>query len=169
MVVAVKRVLPEHQANAATVRQTAEALEYLHRCGVIHCDIKPANVLIDNTWTARLSNFGLSTFALATMDMADLEKRANLGTEGFKAPEILFSGEATRQTDVFAFSCFIAANVSAPQAVMKLWRSNPLLPDEFKYIPSDLRELCTRCLSLYPEQRPAMAEVVAVLSVAQLP
>ncbi|KAG8915914.1 pkb-activating kinase-like protein [Tulasnella sp. 408] len=168
MVVAVKRVLPEVQANAAEVRQTAGALDYLHRCGVVHCDIKPANVLIDDTFAAQLSNFELSTFTHAPMGVAVRSNPDDVGTKGYQAPEILFESITTPQTDVFAFGCFIAANAKAAESVAMLMEGNFLSGNEFRTFPSVLQGLTTRCMLLDSTQRPTMGEVVCGLSSVQL-
>lgn len=63
-----------------------KAIDYLHRNGIAHCDIKPDNVLIDENHSAKLCDFG---FAKLINNSSDLTR---WGTVGFNAPELYRSG-----------------------------------------------------------------------------
>ncbi len=63
--------------------QIGEALQHAHECGVIHCDVKPDNILIDRRNRVRLVDFGLSRLLGGKAD--DDERVA--GTRGYMAPE----------------------------------------------------------------------------------
>ncbi|MEM1447897.1 MAG: bifunctional serine/threonine-protein kinase/formylglycine-generating enzyme family protein [Planctomycetota bacterium] len=76
--------LRNHRACADLVRQLADALEYAHRQGVIHRDVKPANVLVDREGRARLADFGLARNFEVT-GMSGTEQIA--GTLAFMSPE----------------------------------------------------------------------------------
>jgi len=73
------------------IRQTASALAYLHRSGIIHGDLKPSNLLIEDQTTVRLIDFGFSMRAGA-------DKKWRGGTSGFRAPE----RETSMAADVFS-------------------------------------------------------------------
>ncbi|KAG0582982.1 hypothetical protein KC19_3G099500 [Ceratodon purpureus] len=83
--------------------QIAAALEYLHedwqQC-VLHRDIKSANVLLDAEFNAHLGDFGLARL----IDHQKMEKTTLMaGTLGYMAPEIPYTGKATKETDVYSF------------------------------------------------------------------
>ncbi|KAG0591561.1 hypothetical protein KC19_1G183600 [Ceratodon purpureus] len=85
----------------------ASGLEYLHggwmQC-VLHRDIKSSNVLLDADFNAYLGDFGLARL----IDHHKLQKTTLLaGTLGYMAPEMQFTGTATKETDVYAFGILV--------------------------------------------------------------
>ncbi len=70
--------LPAREA-VRIVRDVAQALVHAHGRGILHCDLKPANVLLDNDWKVRLADFGQSRLSY--------EQLPALGTLFYMAPE----------------------------------------------------------------------------------
>jgi serine/threonine protein kinase len=81
-VVAPGGVLP-FDLTARLIAEVAEALAYAHRRGVIHRDVKPANVLLDRDRAALLTDFGIARLVEQTMQLT----RGILGTPYYMAPE----------------------------------------------------------------------------------
>jgi serine/threonine protein kinase len=81
------------------IYQFAHALLYTHRSGVIHRDICPRNVLVDDSGRAILIDFGLSIPKLEKLK--DVFYRS--GTPSYMAPEVVRSGHYDFQTDIYAF------------------------------------------------------------------
>ncbi len=96
------------RAALEVVRQVCEGLEQAHRQGVIHGDLKSANVILadgkDGAVRAVLTDFGLARFAEA--DGSKVRSRQG-GTPGYMAPEQLRGGAATIASDVFALGVLL--------------------------------------------------------------
>ncbi|XP_043699294.1 G-type lectin S-receptor-like serine/threonine-protein kinase SD2-5 [Telopea speciosissima] len=82
---------------------TAKGLAYLHEdCNVkiIHCDIKPENVLLDDNFLAKVSDFGLAK--LMTREQSQVFTTLR-GTRGYLAPEWITNQAISEKSDVFSF------------------------------------------------------------------
>ncbi|MBA3778325.1 MAG: serine/threonine protein kinase, partial [Chloroflexi bacterium] len=85
---------------AAIGRQVAEALEHAHERGIVHRDVKPANILVSPDGRARLVDFGIARTLEENAERLTLTG-AVVGTLRYMAPEQLDGEPADRQTDVF--------------------------------------------------------------------
>jgi CRP-like cAMP-binding protein len=84
------------------VGQLASGLRYAHSSGVIHRDVKPANVLIDQAGMVRLTDFGL---ARPVADhVANLDHLV-VGTPRYMAPEQMFAEKVDHRADWFSLGC----------------------------------------------------------------
>jgi RNA polymerase sigma factor (sigma-70 family) len=117
------------------VAEAADALEYAHGQGVIHCDVKPSNLLLGNDGRVLVTDFGLAR-SLSDGDAF------HGGTVGFMAPEATQPGaKVSPRTDVFGLGAVLRA----------------LLPSR----PDEVEAICRRCLDPDPEVRYASAADVA--------
>jgi len=135
VVVQALSALPPHvQPSDATrlfLREIASATEHLHNAGIVHCDIKPQNVLVvprvadfasllelGARWTPKLSDMGLSkavereksSFRMTSGGGGATSSGGHKGTVGWRAPELLLPhGESrvTRKIDVFSLGCLV--------------------------------------------------------------
>jgi len=82
-----RRVLSETALNYFG-KQILEGLEYIHRCKVLHMDIKPGNILIDSNLNAKLTDFSIS-INYSSLNPKDQIKFPIVGTSKFISPEIL--------------------------------------------------------------------------------
>jgi serine/threonine protein kinase len=94
-VIAERGPLPAHQA-ARIIAQVAAALDAAHEAGVIHCDVKPANVILDEQGTAKLTDFGIARAARGPRE------HELIGTARYIAPERVAGDPATERSDVFS-------------------------------------------------------------------
>ncbi|CAI7850492.1 unnamed protein product [Closterium sp. NIES-54] len=74
----------------------ARGLEYLHEFGIVHCDIKPANILLDEKLKAKIADFGLVRHGEGTSVAATRV----MGTPGYVDPAYYKSQKATPMADV---------------------------------------------------------------------
>ena len=86
------------RATVRSVVQAARALAYAHRCGVLHRDIKPMNLMLDAAGEVRITDFGLAS--ARTEDQNDADARN--GTLRYMAPERLMQGTCSGAADQYA-------------------------------------------------------------------
>ena len=158
----------------------AQALRFIHSHGILHRDVKPDNVFLDENWNPKLGDFGLSRKVKVSGEeeaSLDLQMTHKLGTCLYMAPELLDdTAEYTGKVDVFAFGVTLyvlharswpffitngAQTVQVPPAPNKLSR---LLFNGYRYkrldnINDTVWELITACWEQNPDARPTMEEV----------
>ncbi|XP_021300786.1 probable receptor-like protein kinase At5g24010 [Herrania umbratica] len=161
---------------------TATALHYLHTGSavkIIHRDIKSTNILLDENYTAKLSDFGISKSSHSDIT---LNHTGVKGSFGYLDPEYFMSSELTEKSDVYSFGvvllevlCARPAIINSPQEEVNLadwgllWLKkgqlekiiDPVLVDKIN--PDSLRkfgELVEKCLEAKGTKRPTMRDVL---------
>jgi DNA-directed RNA polymerase specialized sigma24 family protein/tRNA A-37 threonylcarbamoyl transferase component Bud32 len=133
--------------------EAADAIGYAHGQGVVHCDLKPSNVLLDEAGRVRVTDFGLARTLAESTQLAG-------GTPGFMAPEQRRpDGVVSPRTDVHGLGALLYALLSGrpPFAAGEAPSLASLRPD----VPGEVDALCRRCLDPDPQRRPASAADVA--------
>ncbi len=93
--------------KAKMAYQTAKGMHFLHSSGIVHRDLKSMNLLLDNKWNVKVSDFGLTKFR------AEMKKRsgAQVGSIHWTAPEILDDSADVDVdyvlTDVYSFGVIL--------------------------------------------------------------
>ena len=95
--VAERGALPSAEV-ATLVRQLGGALDATHQAGLVHLDVKPANVIVDGSGNAKLTDFGIARAA------RDSEERELVGTARYIAPERVEGKPVTPRTDVYGLA-----------------------------------------------------------------
>lgn len=80
--------------------QAAEALDFIHRVGIIHRDIKPDNILVINEGEIRLGDFGVAVLPGEKASLNDL--RTGVGTMNYMAPEVLEGTGYEKRSDIYS-------------------------------------------------------------------
>nr|KJB29124.1 hypothetical protein B456_005G085800 [Gossypium raimondii] len=167
--------------------ETAEALSYLHSAAsipIIHRDIKLANILLDDNYTAKVSDFGASR--LIPSDQAQITTIVQ-GTFGYLDPEYMLSSLLTEKSDVYSFGVVLMELLTGQKVVcFKRPEENRVLPMYFTSLMKEdrlldildprvlndenveqLMEVATlarRCVRVKGEERPTMKEVAHELA-----
>ena len=158
----------------------AQALRFIHSHGILHRDVKPDNVFLDEDWNPKLGDFGLSRKVKAPTEEegeVDLQMTHKLGTCLYMAPELLDeTAEYTGKVDVFAFgvTLYLFYSRSYPLYLTNGRQTMPLPRDQMKIITrlqngyrykrldninDTVWGLITACWEQNPEARPTMEEV----------
>ena len=157
------------RAAAQILSSVADALDYAHRLGVLHLDLKPGNVLLEEDGTPRIADFGLAR-RLGVAGNADNERVS--GTPSYMAPEQARVGAAqlSRATDVWGLGAllyemltgkppFTAATPGETLRLVQEGRVRSL--GRTAPVPPDLEAICQRCLAKNPAERYASARELA--------
>jgi len=144
--------------------QVAGALDELHAQGLIHRDVKPANILLDESETAYITDFGL---AKDTQGSLLTRPGQALGSLDYMAPEQVRGTDVTASTDVYAlgcvtFECMTGAPPFADRQGMRvLWAQLQDEPPDPREKRPELQEavaaVILRALAKEPDQRPQSA------------
>jgi len=152
------------------LRDAARALESAHARGILHRDVKPDNLLVDQFGDVRVADFGLA----AGRDLDRLTRTgAQLGTPAYMAPEQI---DARREdhgppTDVWALGVMLYEILTGDRPFkgksfkdlcLQITDPNPTLPRKLNpEVPRDLEAICLRCLSEEPTKRYPTAGALA--------
>ncbi len=152
--------LPLRQASKY-VDQVSEALDYAHSQGVIHRDLKPNNVLIDEWDNLYLMDFGLAKIVAASQSLT--QTGAVLGTPAYMAPEQWRGEPVDARTDVYALGVILYEMVvghtpfesDTPFTLMyKHCNDAPPSPrDTSPELPEAVEGVILKALAKQPEQR----------------
>lgn len=138
----------------------AEALEGVQACGLVHRDVKPANILLAADGP-RLIDFGIARAVGVTALTTD---GSVIGSPGYLSPEQARGRTVGPASDVFSLGCVLAhAATGRPVfgvggAAGVLYRTVHEEPD-LDSVPEALAGIVRRCLSKDPERRPSVAEL----------
>lgn len=170
----VSRSPPPRAALLAIGAQIASAVAALHAGGVVHCDLKPDNVLVLHApgpggWPrVKVIDYGVARLA----DELPRSDGAVVGTPAFMAPE-QWHGAPTAKSDVYALGCMLYELVTRvpvfsgalPQLMTAHCARLPERPSlRCHDLESELDLLIVCMLAKDPERRPAMAEIAATLA-----
>ncbi|CAM0952978.1 unnamed protein product [Alopecurus aequalis] len=87
------------------IKGICQGLQYLHENNIVHLDLKPPNILLDDNMTAKITDFGLSRYF--HKDQSRHITKNISGTIGYLAPELRDCGEITRGADLYSLGMII--------------------------------------------------------------
>src|SRR4051812_7291343 len=147
------------QRAADVVNQVAQALDAAHAAGLVHRDVKPANVLLSGRH-AYLSDFGLTRSVEAEARLTDTDDR--LGTVDFMSPEQLRAERTDARSDVYALGCLLFTVLTgvppfhrstAVATITAHLESPPPRASARAGIPEEFDDVLGRALEKDPEHR----------------
>jgi eukaryotic-like serine/threonine-protein kinase len=143
----------------------AESLSAIHAAGVVHCDLKPSNVLLSPDGP-RVIDFGISRAAGPEKSTGPAAGAGWVtGSPGFMSPEQALGGEIGPPSDIFSLGAVLTfaatgrgpfGRGSRPEVAYRLVYG----PPDLSKMPAGLRALVERCLTKDPGQRPTADEVL---------
>ncbi|KAM7485627.1 hypothetical protein LguiA_001636 [Lonicera macranthoides] len=172
----------------------ARGLDYLHTGTailqrVIHRDVKSSNILLDENWEAKISDFGLSRIGPAEQEVTHVSTAHIAGTFGYMDPDYFLTRRFTRKSDVYAFGVVLLEVLCERPALdrsldedqwglarwgqqcIKEGASHQIIGPNLKWeikqnSLTEFVQIADQCLHSSPKQRPTMSEVVARLELA---
>ena len=160
-----KGQMPQDELRTS-IRSVCSALHFAHSKGLIHCDLKPANIMINESGRTLLADFGI-----ARMTDNATTTLVGAGTPAYMAPEQARGFDPTPQTDIYQLGIVLyemltggdrpfigaLATTTGSTAEKVLWEqihADPPAPSEFnRAITPEMVAIVLRCLNKEPEER----------------
>jgi len=156
---------------AETVRimgELLDALEFAHEAGVVHRDVKPANVMLDGQRRVKLADFGVAR----VLDGAEQSMAGTMvGTPAFMSPEQISGGKIDRRTDIFSAGVVLYQLLTGEQpftgegawtVAKKIMESHPPSPSSvLRSVSPAYDAIVDKALAKTPAQRFASAKEFA--------
>jgi serine/threonine protein kinase len=153
--------LAERKDQLATLTQVADALDYIHQRGIVHCDVKPSNILVSQDFSrAVLIDFGVAYAVAETVGWRATHIEASLP---YTAPELLRGRPPSALTDQYALACTVVELLlGAPPYAGATWmdlvdahlnRPVPSYSHKIAWVPRRFDSWLHRALAKIPESR----------------
>ncbi|PHT53153.1 hypothetical protein CQW23_07615 [Capsicum baccatum] len=177
-------IRPSWELRMKLALDISTGILYLHeKCEtcIIHCNIKPHNILVDDSWTAKISDFGIAKFLVPDQVGNQLQVKA---TRGYLAPELQNSTLISDKADVYSYGVMLLeiiccrsnmdVNVSTEDEIfLPTWVHKCFVENDLKKLVGDeeidvkslerMVKVGLLCIHDNPDLRPSMRNVVLML------
>jgi eukaryotic-like serine/threonine-protein kinase len=136
------------------LEQAAAALDAAHRHGIVHRDVKPANLLLNDRGEVRVADFGIAS--AAGMDSMTMTGTV-LGTAGYLAPEQAMGERATPASDLYALAVVAYELLSGERP----FDSDSPTAEAAAHVNAPVPSIAARCENLPPEVDPVFRHALA--------
>ena len=149
------------------MHDVASGLAYLHQHDIVHQDIKPDNILVDDNGNYLITDFGISTKARSTLRKSVAAGTVNAGTMAYMGPE-RFSKQPTptRASDIWSFGAMvyelITGNVPFGDMGGGMQKNNAEIPDINEPVSDDLKQVVEQMMALDKDARPTANQLVEI-------
>ncbi len=149
--------------------QLCQAIDYAHQHQIVHRDITPRNIMVNQHGQIKVLDFGLSK-----LFSQDERQNALMGTPAYIAPEVYLGSPANIASDLFSLGTLLylllsEQNAFSAQSIaeykVQITKQQPTPLDEItEYTPAALQHVIEGLLSKNPDQRPPLSQVIDVLN-----
>ncbi len=164
---------PDKETLLTIFRQTAAALDYAHKKGIVHRDVKPANIMIHEDGAAKVTDFGVAKIVSQQMTVAG----TMMGTPSYMSPEQIQGGEITGRTDQFSMGVMAYEILTGekpftadylPTLLYRIVREDPVPPQRLnKTLSSQIEAVLRKSLAKRAADRfETCTDFIAALAVA---
>ncbi|KAG0593244.1 hypothetical protein KC19_1G315100 [Ceratodon purpureus] len=164
------------------LRDSARGMDFLHKRGIVHRDMKAANLLIDEHNVVKVCDFGVARLKPTSISAAEksnysAEMTAETGTYRWMSPEMLEHKSYDHKADVYSFGITMwevltgdipYAGLTPLQAAIGVVQRG-LRPETTPHVPDVLANLMQRCWHKDPWERPEFSEVLNILENMVIP
>ena len=154
----------EHDEALKLAHQLCSGLAEAHRCGVVHCDLKPANIILvsgkNEELRAVITDFGLAVDQDGNTDLIG-------GTPSYMAPELMQDGKGSPASDIYSLGVILHEVVAGAKPIPATENGDaPLLftpGGVVRQLPRIWADAIRPCLETLPEKRPSAEQILTVL------
>lgn len=149
-------------------KKIAFGIDYMHKLGILHRDIKSPNILIDSGYQPKISDFGMSKASLSSIKTYG-NQISNTGTKRWMAPELLMAKRYTEKADIYSIGIVYWEiwthrmpfedhdDASVADAVKSGLR------EDFDDVPTAVSPIITECWDQNPAKRPTSSYLVSLI------
>ena len=146
-----------------------DALEFAHEAGIVHRDVKPANMMIDGAGHAKLADFGVARVADPGDQAEATRAGAMVGTPSYMSPEQIQGQKVDRRTDIFSAGIIFYQFLTGQKPFegtqfalqQKIVMEDPVWPSAIVQVPPEFDRVIARALAKDVEQRYQSARAFA--------